>query len=91
MSAFKFPGDSNVVFQCKISFCDITSDDPCKKVVVSFEKFRHVGFNKNLPFKIKRLNFLLLLMLLILFTIIHKNINIFLIYKFLFYKFLKLI
>ena len=35
MSVFKFPGESNVVFQCKISFCDMTSTNKCVKMLVS--------------------------------------------------------
>ncbi|KAK0418082.1 hypothetical protein QR680_013360 [Steinernema hermaphroditum] len=33
MSVFKFPGDYNVVFQCKISLCDMESDDECTKQI----------------------------------------------------------
>ncbi|CAD5215908.1 unnamed protein product [Bursaphelenchus okinawaensis] len=33
MSAFKFPGDDNILFQCHISFCDMTSGAPCVKAI----------------------------------------------------------
>ncbi|KAJ1368011.1 hypothetical protein KIN20_029059 [Parelaphostrongylus tenuis] len=29
MSVFKFPGEGNVIFHCKISLCDMTSDGSC--------------------------------------------------------------
>uniref|UniRef100_A0A915CM43 ZP domain-containing protein n=1 Tax=Ditylenchus dipsaci TaxID=166011 RepID=A0A915CM43_9BILA len=32
-SAFKFPGDDNILFQCKISLCDMNSSDSCKQAV----------------------------------------------------------
>lgn len=39
MSVFKFPGDGNVVFQCRISLCDVEGDDACKEMIVSFFAF----------------------------------------------------
>lgn len=33
MSVFKFPGDDNVVFQCKISLCDMESNEPCRQMI----------------------------------------------------------
>ncbi|VDD88055.1 unnamed protein product [Enterobius vermicularis] len=33
MSVFKFPGDYNVIFQCKISLCDMESDAPCTQMI----------------------------------------------------------
>uniref|UniRef100_A0A0N5AE05 VWFA domain-containing protein n=1 Tax=Syphacia muris TaxID=451379 RepID=A0A0N5AE05_9BILA len=33
MSVFKFPGDYNVIFQCKISLCDMESGAPCTQMI----------------------------------------------------------
>ncbi|GMR41897.1 hypothetical protein PMAYCL1PPCAC_12092, partial [Pristionchus mayeri] len=33
MSAFKFPGDNNLVFECSISFCDMEGDDSCTQMI----------------------------------------------------------
>uniref|UniRef100_A0A7E4ZWU6 VWFA domain-containing protein n=1 Tax=Panagrellus redivivus TaxID=6233 RepID=A0A7E4ZWU6_PANRE len=33
MSVFKFPGDDNVVFQCKISLCDMEGNDACRQMI----------------------------------------------------------
>uniref|UniRef100_A0AC34QTC8 Uncharacterized protein n=1 Tax=Panagrolaimus sp. JU765 TaxID=591449 RepID=A0AC34QTC8_9BILA len=33
MSVFKFPGDDNVVFQCKVSLCNMESNDPCRQMI----------------------------------------------------------
>ncbi|CAD5221877.1 unnamed protein product [Bursaphelenchus xylophilus] len=33
MSAFKFPGDDNILFQCLVSFCDMSSEAPCIKSI----------------------------------------------------------
>jgi hypothetical protein len=33
MSVFKFPGDDNVVFQCKVSLCDMNGTDACKNMI----------------------------------------------------------
>ena len=33
MSVFKFPGDDNVVFQCKVSLCDMESNDACRQMI----------------------------------------------------------
>ena len=35
MSVFKFPSDYNLVFQCKISLCDMESGAPCTQMIVS--------------------------------------------------------
>uniref|UniRef100_A0A914YXT9 Uncharacterized protein n=1 Tax=Panagrolaimus superbus TaxID=310955 RepID=A0A914YXT9_9BILA len=33
MSVFKFPGDDNVVFQCKVSLCDMDGTDACRGMI----------------------------------------------------------
>ncbi|GMT18616.1 hypothetical protein PFISCL1PPCAC_9913, partial [Pristionchus fissidentatus] len=33
MSAFKFPGDNNLVFSCSISLCDMEGDDTCTQMI----------------------------------------------------------
>ena len=33
MSVFKFPGDDNVVFQCKVSLCDMDGTDACRSMI----------------------------------------------------------
>lgn len=48
MSVFKFPGEDNVLFQCRVSLCDMDGNEACTKMIVSISS---VSFIINLASK----------------------------------------